>query len=205
MTYRALLAPFAPLALLAAAPAPAPESQLPLVQAHLRAVESMTADFTQTDRSGKSVSGVLTLKKPGKIRFQYEKGVPILVVSDGKSLWFLDYQVGQKQRWPVEDAPLGVLLDPSKDATRYAHIVPSLRPDVIQVEAADPKHPEYGKITLVFSKTPGAPGGLQLQGWTALDGQNNRTIVQLRNQRFNAPVAENMFRFNDPKPGAGRR
>lgn len=203
MTYRALLAPFAPLALLAAAPAP--ESQLPLVQAHLRAVESMTADFTQTDRSGKSVSGVLTLKKPGKIRFQYEKGVPILVVSDGKSLWFLDYQVGQKQRWPVEDAPLGVLLDPSKDATRYAHIVPSLRPDVIQVEAADPKHPEYGKITLVFSKTAGAPGGLQLQGWTALDGQNNRTIVQLRNQRFNAPVAENMFRFNDPKPGAGRR
>lgn len=203
MTYRALLAPFAPLALLAAASAP--ESQLPLVQAHLRAVESMTADFTQTDRSGKSVSGVLTLKKPGKIRFQYEKGVPILVVSDGKSLWFLDYQVGQKQRWPVEDAPLGVLLDPSKDATRYAHIVPSLRPDVIQVEAADPKHPEYGKITLVFSKTAGAPGGLQLQGWTALDGQNNRTIVQLRNQRFNAPVAENMFRFNDPKPGAGRR
>lgn len=195
----------APIALIAAAPAFAAGGELQAVQAHLRAVDTMTADFTQTDRNGQTLTGVLTLKKPGKIRFQYEKGVPILVVGDGKSLWFLDYQVGQKQRWPIDDAPLGVLLDPSKDATRYAKVVPSGRDGVIQVEAADPKHPEYGRITLVFTRSAGAPGGLQLEGWTALDGQNNRTIVRLSNQRFNAPVSENSFRFNDPKPGPRRR
>jgi outer membrane lipoprotein-sorting protein len=195
----------APVALLAAAPAIAATNELQLVRAHLSAVDTMTADFAQTDRDGRTLTGVLTLKKPGKIRFQYEKGVPILIVGDGKSLWFLDYQVGQKQRWPVGDAPLGVLLDPSKDATRFAKVVPSATPGVIQVEAADPKHPEYGRITLVFSRTSGTPGGLQLQGWTALDGQNNRTIVRLSNQRFNAPVNENSFRFNDPKPGPQRR
>jgi len=195
----------APIALLAAAPALAAPADLQLVQAHLRAVETMTADFSQTDRAGHTLNGVLTLKKPGKIRFQYEKGVPILVVGDGKSLWFLDYQVGQKQRWPIDDAPLGVLLDPSKDATRFAKVIPGARDDVIQVEAADPKHPEYGRITLVFRRASGAPGGLQLAGWTALDGQNNRTVVVLSNQKFNAPVGENMFRFNDPKPGPRRR
>ena len=41
-----------------------PTDGLPLVKAHLAAVESMTADFVQTDRTGKSLSGVLTLKKP---------------------------------------------------------------------------------------------------------------------------------------------
>ena len=175
-----------------------PTDGLPLVKAHLAAVESMTADFVQTDRTGKSLSGVLTLKKPGKIRFQYQKGVPILVVADGKSLWFLDYQVGQKQRWPIANAPLGVLLDPTKDATRYAKVVPGGDPRVISVEANDPKHPEYGKITMIFARMNGAPGGLTLQGWVALDAQNNRTLVRLANQKFNVAIADNAFRFNEP-------
>lgn len=196
---------FALAAVSLAAPMMLAATPLTLVQAHLAAVDTMTADFSQTGRDGRTVNGVLTLKKPGKIRFQYEKGVPILVVGDGKSLWFLDYQVGQKQRWPIDDAPLGLLLDPSKDATRYARIIPSDDAGVIQVEAADPKHPEYGRITLVFQRQAGAPGGLQLQGWTALDAQSNRTVVRLANQRFNQAVSDNSFRFNDPKPSAPRR
>ncbi|MBY0520646.1 MAG: outer membrane lipoprotein carrier protein LolA [Sphingomonas sp.] len=175
-----------------------------MVKAHLAAVGTMTADFVQTDRAGKSVTGVLTLKKPGKIRFQYEKGVPILVVADGKSLWFLDYQVGQKQRWPIGNAPLGVLLDPTKDATRYAHVVAGTDPRVIAVEASDPGHPEYGKITLIFGRTANAPGGLMLEGWVALDAQNNRTKVALSNQKFNVAVAENAFRFNEPSRNVRR-
>jgi len=205
-----ILRPFIALPLLIAAPvalaAPAPGTgDLPAVQAHLAAVDTMTADFTQTDRNGKTLAGVLTLKKPGKIRFQYEKGVPILVVSDGKSLWFLDYSVGQKQRWPIGNSPLGVLLDPSKDATRYAKVVPGGDPRIISVEASDPKHPEYGRITLVFARSPGSPGGLMMQGWVALDAQNNRTTVRLSGQQFNLPVSDRMFRFNDPTPTSARR
>lgn len=170
------------------------------VQAHLKAVASMTADFVQTDRNGKILTGKLTLKKPGKVRFQYEKGVPILIVADGSSLYFLDYQVGQKQRWPIGNSPLGILLDPSKDASKFAKIVPTSDPKVVSVEAYDPKHPEYGRITLIFTRQASAPGGLMLQGWVALDSQGNRTTIRLGNQRFNQPVADNMFRFNDPRP-----
>ena len=38
------------------------------VQAHLKAVTTMTAHFSQTDRTGKTITGVLQLKRPGKIR-----------------------------------------------------------------------------------------------------------------------------------------
>lgn len=159
----------------------------------------MTANFTQTDRNGRVLTGQLTLKKPGKIRFQYEKGVPILIVSDGKSLYFLDYQVGQKQRWPIGNSPLGILLDPARDASRYARIVQSSDPRVLSVEAYDPKRPEYGRITMIFARQSSAPAGLMLQGWVALDAQNNRTTVRLSNQKFNVPVADNSFRFNEPR------
>ncbi|MBA3837803.1 MAG: outer membrane lipoprotein carrier protein LolA [Sphingomonas sp.] len=191
-------------AALVAMPAAAAVDGLPLVKAHLAAVDTMTADFEQIDRVGKSVRGVLTLKKPGKIRFQYEKGVPYLIVADGKSLWFLDYQVGQKQRWPIANAPLGILLDPTKDATRFAKTVDTGDPRIVSVEASDPRHPEYGRITMVFARIAGAPGGLMLQGWVALDAQNNRTTVRLANQRFNIAIADNAFRFNEPRRGSLR-
>src|SRR6185437_8641224 len=113
----------------AAVAQPAPLAQ---VTAHLQAVDTMTANFSQTDRRGQVLNGVLTLKRPGRLRFQYQQGVPMLIVADGQSLI---------------------------------------------VEARDPKKPQFGTITLGFSKTASAPAGLLLQGWTVLDAQNNRTTV----------------------------
>lgn len=183
-------------ALVTAAPA---TGDLAAVQNHLQSVDTLTAAFSQTDRSGKVLTGTLTLKKPGKIRFQYEKGVPILIVGDGKALTFIDYSVKQVQRWPIGNSPLAVLLDPRRDMTRVARVLPGMDPHIVSVEANDPKHPEYGRITLIFIRSAGAPGGLLLQGWVALDSQNNRTTIRLSNQHFNEGVSDKAFQWNDPR------
>ncbi|KQM49077.1 cell envelope biogenesis protein LolA [Sphingomonas sp. Leaf208] len=194
----------ATIAALSVAAVPAPiaaqaTGDLAAVQKHLQSVETMTANFSQADRNGKVLTGVLTLKKPGKLRFQYEKGVPILIVAEGGALTFIDYSVKQVQRWPIKNSPLGVLLDPTRDITRYAKLVPGYDQRITSVEANDPKHPEYGRITLVFVRNASAPGGLMLQGWVALDSQNNRTTIRLTNQKFGEPVSDNSFRWNDPR------
>ena len=203
---RPLLAIAAPLAIAAiAAPVAAAPGSLAMVSAHLRSVDTMTASFTQTDRAGKSVGGQLTLKRPGRVRFQYEKGVPLLVVGDGKALTMIDYQVRQVSRWPIGNSPLSVLLDPSKDLSRFARLLPTANDDQLLVEARDPKHPEFGTITIAFARSPSAPGGLMLQGWTVLDAQNNRSTVRLANQRFNVPVSDKAFRWTDPRPAGPKR
>lgn len=188
-------------AIVVAAPVQAQTAQADLqqVQRHLAGVSTMTAAFTQTDRAGKVLTGTMTLKRPGKIRFQYEKGVPILIVGDGKSLHFIDYSVRQVSRWPIGSSPLGVLLDPTKDISRFATIQPTANPGVISVEVRDPKHPEFGRITLVFNKSASGPAGLVLQGWVALDAQNNRTTIRLNRQQFGSPVSDGTFRWNDPR------
>ena len=199
------LTPLLPLAaLVAVAPASAQSGDLAQVQRHLQGLTTMTAGFTQTDRAGKVLTGTLTLKQPGRIRFQYQKGVPILLVADGGALTYIDYSVKQVQRWPVKNSPLGVLLDPKRDIGRYAKIVQTGNAQVLSVEANDPKHPEYGRITLVFARNGSAPAGLALQGWVALDSQNNRTTIRLSNQRFGAPVSDNTFRWNDPRRTTSR-
>jgi len=195
------LAPIAVAGLAIGAPAIAQSSNtLAAVQSHLKSTSSMTADFVQTDRNGQRLSGKLTLKRPGKIRFQYEKGVPLLIVGDGSSLTMIDYEVKQVQRWPVKNSPLGALLDPDRDLTKYAKVLPTGRNEVLSIEVKDPKRPEYGTITMVFVRDGSAPAGLRLRGWVALDSQNNRTRIDLTNQKFNVPVADSAFRWTDPRP-----
>jgi outer membrane lipoprotein-sorting protein len=176
------------------------ESQLKQAVEALRGIKTMKADFVQTDRSGQALRGTMTLKRPGKIRFQYEKSVNMLIVSDGKALTMIDYDVNQVQRWPISNSPLGALLDPKRDVARYGTIKHSGNPNVISVEVRDRKHPEYGIITLIFTRKASAPGGLELSYWVALDSQNRRTTVALRNQRYGVPVSDSEFRWTDPRP-----
>src|SRR3954453_671113 len=94
----------------AAAPAAAPaNADLARLKSHVGSVQTMTADFVQTDSRGRSAAGTLQLKRPGKVRFQYGSG-HLPLVANGKNLAFLAYQVGQKSIYPLSKTPLGPLL-----------------------------------------------------------------------------------------------
>jgi outer membrane lipoprotein-sorting protein len=197
---RALALAVAPLAFAAVTPTPlvaqAPAG-LAQVQAHLRAVQTMTANFTQTGSRGRTLSGTLIIRRPGHIRFDYGRSANMLIVGDGNALTFIDYDVGQRQRWPVNDSPLSVLLNPNQDLSRFAHVVQD-DAQVLMIEARDNRRREFGTITIAFAKVPSAPAGLMLQGWNTRDAQNNLTTVRLTNQRFNVPVADAAFRYREP-------
>ena len=190
----------APVALVAApVPAAAAESaDLDKVQAHLTAVQSMTANFVQTDAKGRSAAGTLQLKRPGRIRFQYGSG-DLLLVANGSRLTFVDYQVGQKSSWALEKTPLGMLLSATPNIRANGKVVASTDPRVIVVRAKDRRRPEYGSLVLAFLRSPSAPGGLMLYGWTAIDAQNKRTTVKLSNQRYNVAVPATAFTYAEPK------
>ena len=188
----------APVAVIAvAAPAPAATSaDLGLVKSHISAVQTMSANFTQSDARGRAAAGKLQLKRPGRVRFEYGSG-DLLLVANGKTLTYIDYQVGQKSSWPLNRTPLGVLLSGSPDLKGRAQIVANKDPRLIVVRARDPA--QYGSILLVFIRNPSGPGGLQLHGWTAIDAQNKRTTVRLSNVRYNVAVPDSAFLYAEPK------
>ena len=187
----------APAAVVVAAPALAADSaDMAHLKAHISAVHTMTANFMQTDARGRSAAGKMDLQRPGKVRFEYGSG-DLLLVADGKTLTLIDYQVGQKSSWPLNRTPLGVLLSNSPDLKGRAQIVPSSDPKVLTVRARDPA--QYGSVTLVFLRSGSAPGGLQLYGWTAIDGQNRRTTVKLSDVRYNVTIPQSAFSYAQPK------
>lgn len=192
------LVPVALVATPVAAPA-ATSGDLKLVEASLAATQSMTANFVQTDGRGRQMAGTLQLKRPGKIRFAYGGGVNMLLVANGKTLSFIDYDVGQKSSWPIAKSPLSVLLSPNPDLSRIARIMPSDHKSVVVVRARDARRPEFGTLVLAFVRDGSAPGGLRLEGWTAIDAQNKKTTVKLSGQRYNVAVPDSAFTYAEPK------
>jgi outer membrane lipoprotein-sorting protein len=190
-----------PVAIVAAAASPAAASEasdLAAVEAHLASVQSMTANFRQTDAKGRTAGGTLQLKRPGRIRFQYNGG-DLLLVGNGNRLTFVDYSVGQKSSWDLNKTPLGILLSARPDIKRIAKVMPQNDARVVVVRARDGRRPEFGTLVLAFVRAPSSPGGLRLEGWTAIDAQNKRTTVKLDGQRYNVAVPEGAFTFAEPK------
>lgn len=187
-----------PAMIVVAAPAlaAAPSPDLAQLKAHLSAVQTMTADFTQTDAKGQVATGTLQMKRPGRVRFAYSGG-DLLLVADGQRLTFLDYSIGQKSSWPLNRTPLGPLLSGSPDFNGKAEILPSTDSRVVVARAKNSGM--YGQLTLAFLRNASAPGGLQMYGWTAIDPQGHRTTVRLTNVRFNVAVPDSAFTYVEPK------
>ncbi len=195
---RRVLAPIAIVALAAPAIAAA-DPAVTQVERSLAATSSMTATFVQTNGKGQQLSGKLTLKRPGKARFDYGTSANIAMVADGTNLYFLDYDVGQKNRWPIANSPLAPLLSSNPDLGRIASAVPTKDPRVTLIRMRDARRPEFGTMIMAFVKASAAPGGLQLEGWTAIDAQNKKTTVKLDQQRYNVAVPDSAFQFVEPQ------
>ena len=82
----------------------------------------------------------------------------MLLVGNGKTLNFIDYEVGQKSSWPVAKSPLAVLLSANPDLGRIARVVPSNDPRVVVVRARDARRPEFGTLVLAFTRSAGCAG-----------------------------------------------
>ena len=186
-------------AMVATSAVAAESPDLAKLRAHIGSVQTMSANFVQTDARGRSAAGTLQLKRPGRVRFQYGSN-DLLLVADGTRLTFVDYQVGQKSSYPLAKTPLGPLLSASADFNGKAQVLPSNDPRVVVARA---RNSSYGQLTLAFLRSAAAPGGLQLYGWTAIDPQGRRTTVKLSNVRYNVAVPDSAFTYAEPKKRRG--
>ena len=182
--------------------APASAMSLADIAVSLKGTTSLSADFTQAGADGRVLAGKLWLARPGKVRFQYNTS-KMLLVGDGRTLSFIDYEVKQVSQWPVRRTPLQILLAAEPDLAPIARITADT-PDGVEVAARDPKRPEFGTLSIRFVRAAGAPGGLALAGWTALDAQGGRSEVRLANVHYGASLAGVSFGFTDPRKDGPR-
>jgi outer membrane lipoprotein-sorting protein len=178
------------------------------VQTYMEEVTSLQADFMQRAPNGNVAHGKLYLERPGMVRFDYTDETPFLIVADGQTLNFVDYEIGQVSKWPIAKTPLRALLGGSVDLAGLQariEVEPAGIPGVLALHARDAENPEQGEITLYFHQDSSAPSGLRLASWTVVDAKGEMTYVELSAQTVNTELADALWTFEDPRGLAKRR
>lgn len=184
-------------------PAVAEDDILARIERYLNDVQSMEAGFIQEAPDGVVTEGKLSLERPGKLRFEYKGDIPLLVVADGSTLTFVDYDVKQVTRWPIGETPLGILVARNIDLRKDLETTVTRGADkLIRVRIVDPKRADQGFMTLIFEDRP-----LALRAWEVTDPQGYETRVTIVNPVYNTDIADALFTFKDPRsmPFSGRR
>ncbi|SMY08193.1 LolA family protein [Flavimaricola marinus] len=194
----ALLAPFA-LSLALAGPAMAQQLSLAEVSTYLNRLQTATGGFTQINGGGTISTGQIYIKRPGRIRFEYDPPENSLVIAGGGSVAIFDPRSNAgPDRYPLNQTPLSIILARDVDLTR-ARMVTGHTSDgtTTTITAQDPDRPEYGSIQMVYTANP-----VELRQWIVTDDTGQQTTVILNDlQRggslndilFNIQAAEQSF------------
>lgn len=178
------------------------------VQTYMEKVQSMEATFMQRAPGGNITKGTLSMARPGKVRFDYDDDVPFLVVADGKTLNFIDYEIGQVTRWPVKDTPLRALLGSSTDLSSVSaqiEVAPGGMEGLLALHARDADNPELGQISIYFEEGASNEAPLRLRSWVVEDAQGQLTVVELSDAQVNVDLKDSLWQFEDPRGLAKRR
>jgi outer membrane lipoprotein carrier protein len=172
---------------------------------HLR---TLRAEFTETYRGAgidRSETGMLWLKKPGKMRWEYRSPKEKLFVSDGQAAWFYvpgDRQVRKTQVRKLEDlrSPLAFLLGKTKLEKELQGL--SFAPDQHLLDPGDvilrgvPKALENRVSQVLIEVMPSR----QIRRLVVEEVDGSTTEYEFRNLDEDGAINDRQFRF-EPPPG----
>ena len=163
---------------------------------YLQGLNEVQGRFEQTNARGVTQAGDIFLKRPGKVRFQYDPPSGLTVVSDGRNVSVWDSRLRTFDRTPLGATPLAILLarqirlDQDVEVFRVGNYDDGF---YLSARSASGQARTEGYITLVFGGSP-----LTLRGWTLVDGQGQATKVKLLNLAPQ-PVKADLFVLEDPR------
>ncbi|HAC58612.1 MAG TPA: hypothetical protein DCF73_09705, partial [Rhodobiaceae bacterium] len=156
--------------------------------AYLTSLESMQGDFLQVGPDGSVAEGRFYLRRPGKLRFEYEPPENLLVVADGTWVAVKDSSAAA-QRYPIASTPLSLILGKNVDLAEEARVLNvEEQPGSLLVTLADRSGEAPGQITLIFDRPK-----MQLRQWVVTDVQGLQTTVALRNVETGIRADNSLF------------
>lgn len=170
------------------------------ISASLRSVATAQGRFIQTAPDSSQSEGMFYLRRPGRVRFEYDDPVPILIVADGATVAIEDRDLETQDRVPLRSTPLGLLLDDDLDFETEAEILNVRRANgLVAIALSDRTGETEGVLELFFEE-----GTYDLRGWYAEDAAGGATSVQLQDVETGMRINPRLFRIEDLEEDEGR-
>lgn len=157
-------------------------------------LQTLRGNFVQTASDNKKLRGKFYVKKPGRLRFEYNLPSKQLIVSDGQQLAIQDLDLGTDDRLALEQTVFRILLRKDVDLMRDARILDVQESDDLIVLSLQDKSPDTsGRIRLFMAK--GAT--LELKEWVTVDAQGE-TRVELSSVTKAEELDAGLFKIESP-------
>ena len=153
-------------------------------------LNTFQANFRQFADDGSVASGILFIKKPGRLRIDYDKPEDLLILASGGQLAIFDPKGDpEPTSFPLRITPLALILAKQLNLVDSSNI---LSHEYVNGETSlslfDPEHPERGHIKLIFSgNTP------ILDRWVMHDESGSITLMSIEQYRENIYLNEMQF------------
>ena len=171
-------------------PALSEKSSLVELSNYFNRLDTFQASFRQFADDGSVASGILFIKKPGRLRIDYDKPEDLLILASGGQLAIFDPKGDpEPTSFPLRITPLALILAKQLTLVDSSNI---LSHEYVNGETSlslfDPEHPERGHIKLIFSgNTP------ILDRWVMHDESGSITLMSIEQYRENISLNEMQF------------
>ncbi|MBL4766668.1 MAG: outer membrane lipoprotein carrier protein LolA [Rhodobacteraceae bacterium] len=176
-----------------ASPLVAQENALSLaeISVYLNSLKTAEATFKQINDDGSQSSGRLYLKRPGRMRLEYDPPVESVVVAGAGAVVIFDPKSNNHspETYPLRRTPLSIILKKNVNLGA-ANMVVGHRFDgqATVVTAQDPKRPDIGQIDLIFDHNP-----TRLSRWVIHDGTGAQITVNLSEMETGMKLHASLF------------
>lgn len=165
------------------------------VESYLNSIKTLEADFKQMSSGGELASGRFYLSRPGKFRWEYLEGQQVLIISNGSQIVYYDRKLDEVTHIPMQYSIASFLAEEHIKLSGKIKLI-SIKDNGMQVQAivTQKDKPDEGTLVMYFDKEP-----MKLTQLEVIDQDKNITVVSLKNQKFNQPIAKDQFVFKDRK------
>ena len=164
------------LCMVLASPVAAEKISLNEISSYFNSMTTAEAQFSQITDTGETSTGRLFIRRPGRIRFEYDPPEATLVVVGGGQVAVFDPKSRDEPlRFPLRHSPLNLILEREVDLAQRDMVVAHFEVESqTAVTLQDPENPDYGFIQLIFNDNP-----VQLHQWVVQDNSGGQTHIIL--------------------------
>ncbi len=164
-------------------------ADLARIDAALNGTDTFSGRFAQYGADGSFAQGQVYVKRPGKLRFEYDEPNPLLIVSDGVTLIQQDRALETFDRVPLSATPLNYFLKENVNLANDTEVIGLQKTaQNWRVTARDGSGEVDGTLTMVVDANT-----LALKEWSIGDSFGGQTRVILSDLRYNERLNPRLF------------
>jgi outer membrane lipoprotein-sorting protein len=181
------------------------QAGVPEVERYFNSIRTLQARFVQSNPNGSVVQGTLYLRRPGRMRFEYDAPSQLKIVADGSQVTMWDPPNRDFGQWPIGWTAASFLVKEPFQLSGDLTVESMQRQNgLLALTVVQTRKPQEGKITVRLSENP-----MQLRGWSIVDNRGNKVDVTLTDFKIGTQLADSLFKYDGPDAGqilgGGRR